>query len=442
MTGRRDAYSKGEGLKRRTDEEMADIIKQAEERVKRAKIERTEGKGGLDVELHPLLRAVNTPAVLPKNHNPLKQNVRKWFDPTAINPYLNHTSSLERRSKPLQFNPRGKYIAQGDELRLKIRQEQVAKEEFLVSKSKGLVPDESLGEAFYKPQPPPTIEWWDKPFMKANNYNDLTLLDETLITSYVYHPVFIKPLWEKSEELPSNLHLTKQEMKRKRRNERQEKLKIKQDRIKLGLDEPPPPKVKLSNLMNVLTNEAIKDPTAVEQQVRQEVEQRLQQHLQTNEERKLTKEQRHEKIHIKNLKQLDKGISTAVFKIDLLLNPQHKYKLDVNAKQLELVGIILLANEYNLVIVEGSHKNVSFYKKLLLKRINWKENVKPKDAPEDFELADLSKNGCKLIWEGEITDFTFKKWSIMHTRDSDEVFDVLNKFNIENYWRQAGAKDE
>ena len=52
------------------------------------------------------------------------------------------------------------------------------------------------------------------------------------------------------------------------KNERQLKQQEKQDRIKLGLDPPPPPKVKLSNLMNVLTNESIKDPTAVENRVK------------------------------------------------------------------------------------------------------------------------------------------------------------------------------
>jgi hypothetical protein len=39
-----------------------------------------------------------------------------------------------------------------------------------------------------------------------------------------------------------------------------------------GLLEPPKPKVKISNLMRVLGEEAVLDPTAIEQEVRQGVE--------------------------------------------------------------------------------------------------------------------------------------------------------------------------
>ena len=48
--------------------------------------------------------------------------------------------------------------------------------------------------------------------------------------------------------------------------------------------------------MNVLTNESIKDPTAVENRVKREIQQRVDKHLAQNEARKLTKEQKHEKL--------------------------------------------------------------------------------------------------------------------------------------------------
>lgn len=452
--------STGGSMDSRPNKNVGDMIAQAEARLKRRKLddlhEKQQGKGGLGVELHPLLRKVKQEIVIPKNHNPLKQNVRKWFDPTALNPYLNQQDLLvqgnpQRKPKGLQFNRRGKYISEGDKLREKIRQREIEDELFKQTQAKGLIADEQLGEPAYKLDYPPTIEWWDKPFVKDNNYDNIGDDDENsklildgdsnVLTSYIYHPKFIEPLWEKPQQT-NQLYLTKREMKRKRRNERQEKLKIKQDRIKLGLDEPPPPKVKLSNLMSVLTNEAIKDPTAVEQKVRQEVEERLQTHLQANEARKLTKEQRHEKIHQKNLKQLDKGLFTCIFRIDKLVNPQHLYKVDINAKQLELMGICLINEQFSMVVVEGSFKNIQFYKKLLLKRINWHENTIPKNAPDDFQLLDLSKNRCRLVWEGELNQSKFKKWSIMRTRNEDDVFDILNEFKIENYWRQAQVNEE
>ncbi|KAK6458616.1 pre-mRNA processing factor 3-domain-containing protein [Scheffersomyces xylosifermentans] len=415
-----------------------------------------EGKGGLNVEIHPLLRTnVATPA-LPKNHNPLNQKVRKWFDPTAINPYLNQSSSAlssSHKPRPLQFNPRGKYISQGNALREKLKAEDEERKKLEETKAKGLTADENLGEHLYKPEYPPLVEWWDKPYLKDRDYgkiDDETRLvldnEDQPVSIYIQHPVLISAPWEKLETEAKPMYLTKKELKRIRRNERQEKHKDKQDRIKLGLDPPPPPKVKLSNLMNVLTNEAIKDPTAVEMRVREEVDARLQKHLEENEARKLTKEQKHAKIQEQHEKDLQKGLFTLVFKIDKLSNPQHFYKIDVNAKQLDLVGICLRNPKFNLIVVEGGPKSIKFYKKLLLNRIKWTENAAPKSKEDnttvDEDLEDLSSNKCSLVWEGQVKDLKFQKWSIMNSRDDDEAYDVLQRFGIENYWREATVFEE
>ncbi|KAG7664642.1 PRP3, partial [[Candida] subhashii] len=319
-----------------------------------------EGKGGLNVELHPLLRNIGSTPIIPKNHNPLKQNIRKWFDPTAINPYLNQSDiglGNQHKPKPLTFNPKGKYIAEGEQLREQLKQEALERKRHEEIKLKGLLPDENLGEQYYKPEFPPSVEWWDRPYLRDTNYDHIgdpsrLILDNEIqpITSYVQHPVLIPPIWEKGGDQILPMYLTKQEQKRMRRNERQIKHKEKQDRIKLGLDPPPPPKVKLSNLMNVLTNEAIKDPTAVEKRVKQEVQQRLETHLAENESRKLTREQRHEKILNKHEKDLSKGLFTTVYKINNLSNPKHMFKIDMNAKQHNLVGICLKNPKFNLVI--------------------------------------------------------------------------------------------
>lgn len=116
------------------------------------------------------------------------------------------------------------------------------------------------------------------------------------ITFYIQHPVLIPPPGSDAPIPALKLHLTKRETKRLRKNARSERLKEKQDRIRLGLDPAPPPKVKLTNLMSVLTNEAISNPTAVEARVRADVAERKQVHEQTNHDRKLTKEERKEKL--------------------------------------------------------------------------------------------------------------------------------------------------
>lgn len=72
--------------------------------------------------------------------------------------------------------------------------------------------------------------------------------------------------------------------------------------------------VRLANLMKVLTSDAVQDPTRVEARVRREVAMRKHQHEKMNTERKLTDEQRREKIETKKVEEEKKGIYGAVFK--------------------------------------------------------------------------------------------------------------------------------
>lgn len=74
------------------------------------------------------------------------------------------------------------------------------------------------------------------------------------------------------------------------------------------------PAVRLANLMKVLTSDAVQDPTRVEARVRREVAMRKHTHEKMNAERKLTDEQRREKIELKKVEEEKKGIYGAVFK--------------------------------------------------------------------------------------------------------------------------------
>jgi len=91
-------------------------------------------------------------------------------------------------------------------------------------------------------------------------------------------------------------------------------LQDKRDRIRMGLLPPDAPKVRLANLMKVLTSDAVQDPTRVEARVRREVAQRKHGHEKMNAERKLTDEQRREKIENKKQEEEKKGIFAAVYK--------------------------------------------------------------------------------------------------------------------------------
>jgi U4/U6 small nuclear ribonucleoprotein PRP3 len=79
--------------------------------------------------------------------------------------------------------------------------------------------------------------------------------------------------------------------------------------------------VRLANLMKVLTSDAVQDPTRVEARVRRDVAMRKHTHEKMNAERKLTDEQRREKVETKKVDQEKRGIFGAVFKYVSLFLP-------------------------------------------------------------------------------------------------------------------------
>jgi hypothetical protein len=82
------------------------------------------------------------------------------------------------------------------------------------------------------------------------------------VTQLIEHPIQMMPL-EPRIPVHVPVFLTKKERKKLRRQNRREAWKEKQDKIRLGLLPPDEPKVKMSNLMRVLGNEAVLDPTKV-----------------------------------------------------------------------------------------------------------------------------------------------------------------------------------
>lgn len=388
-------------------------------------------------ELHPLLRDM---ASLPKASNPLKRAARSRFDASLLNPYIDQKAFAKPvHRRPLQLNPKGKWTAQGDELRQQ-QAEAWAKEQAHAAKAaKGLVADENLQEQLLAPQPPPLAEWWDLPYIQSRLYREyvargtpLCLDDEQQpVTLYIQHPVPIPAPWDRpADALQAKVYLTKKEAKRRRRNERMVRHKEAQDRIRLGLDPPPPPKVKLANLMNVLTNEAIRDPTGVEMKVRKDVEERHRKHMAENERRKPTQETKARQREEKLQRQLAQGLFTAVYRVETLADKQHFFKVDMNAKQLNLVGVAVLSPRFCVVVVEGPAKALRFFKKLMTHRIKWQELATG---------ADVAHNQCRVVWEGELKEPLFQKWSPMYTQSDDEASLVLGRFGHENYWRLASA---
>ncbi|CAJ0572506.1 unnamed protein product, partial [Mesorhabditis spiculigera] len=126
----------------------------------------------------------------------------------------------------------------------------------------------------------PDIEWWDQIVLEKDNYDEIpeetvpTRYSET-VTNLVEHPTQLRPATEPHSAQFLRTYLTKKETKKIRRQNRKEMQKEKTEKIRLGLEKPPEPKVKLSNLMRVLGNDAVQDPTKMEAHVRKQMAERM-----------------------------------------------------------------------------------------------------------------------------------------------------------------------
>ncbi|KIH43433.1 pre-mRNA processing factor 3 [Ancylostoma duodenale] len=139
--------------------------------------------------------------------------------------------------------------------------------------------------------------------------------------------------------------------------------------IRIGLAKAPAPKVKISNLMRVLGSDAVQDPTKMEAHVRKQMADRLKKHQQANAERKLTDEQKAAKKTKKIAEDTSLAVHVAVYRVKSLLHPAKKFKVEMNAKQLQMTGVILLHKNINLVVVEGGEfTTILMYHRLLTRR--------------------------------------------------------------------------
>eukprot|EP00878_Enallax_costatus_P039156 GHUV01044702.1.p1 GENE.GHUV01044702.1~~GHUV01044702.1.p1 ORF type:complete len:189 (+),score=13.04 GHUV01044702.1:152-718(+) len=126
-----------------------------------------------------------------------------------------------------------------------------------------------------------------------------------------------------------------------RTQRRQAREKEKQELMRQGLLEPPKPKVKISNLMRVLGEQATLDPTAIEQEVRRQMNERQAAHDDRNLARMLTPAEKRDKKMRKLLDTSDAGLTTltSVYRVEDLSNGQHRFKVDVNAKENHMSGV-------------------------------------------------------------------------------------------------------
>ncbi|NXK50827.1 PRPF3 protein, partial [Chauna torquata] len=198
--------------------------------------------------------------------------------------------------------------------------------------------------------------------------------------------------------------------------------------------------VRISNLMRVLGTEAVQDPTKVEAHVRAQMAKRQKAHEEANAARKLTAEQRKAK-KIKKLKEdVSQGVHIAVYRVRNLSNPAKKFKIEANAGQLYLTGVVVLHKDVNVVVVEGGPKAQKKFKRLMLHRIKWDEqtsNTKGEDDDESDEESVKKTNKCSLVWEGTAKDRSFGEMKFKQCPTENMAREHFKKHGAEHYWDLA-----
>jgi len=114
--------------------------------------------------------------------------------------------------------------------------------------------------------------------------------------------------------------------------------------------------------------------------------------------------------------------------------------VDKNATQLGLTGIVLMWPQFSIVLVEGGHKAINQYKKLMLRRIDWTDNTRL-DGTEVSETT--TDNKCLLVWEGQLRERQFETFRFLKATTEGQLKAILTKHGVQHYWDQAlGFKEE
>ncbi|KAJ8971747.1 hypothetical protein NQ314_000563 [Rhamnusium bicolor] len=336
-----------------------------------------------------------------------------------------------RTKRALRFHEPGKFQQLAERLRMKQKKTGIssATKLALIAKSEGHSDDI------------PQMEWWDSVILVDNletmNGHKIAIKD-TVINTLVEHPTQMRCPTDPIKPVYMPVFLTKKERKKLRRQNRREMWKEEQEKIRLGLEPPPEPKLRISNLMRALGTEAVQDPTKIEAHVREQMAKRQKAHEDANAARKLTADQKREK-KIKKIKEdTSLGTHVSVYRIrDLHELASKKFKIETNAKQLFMTGCVVLYPDCCVVVVEGGPKTaekiqtVRYIFWLMLNRIKWEEDtVKDPDGKE-------VPNKCVLVWEGTSKQRNFGEVKFKICPTERLAREHFKKHKVEHYWDLA-----
>lgn len=360
----------------------------------------------------------------------------KFFD-GRLGPKIN-----QRVRRGFKFHERGKFEQLAQRLRTKAQLEKLQNEIASAAKKTGIASAAKLATIQPKNQlgseSIPEVEWWDAVILKNESYAGVKKpISEHVegITLLVEHPAQMRPPAEPTKPVKISVMLTAKERKKLRRQTRAEAQKELTEKIRLGLMPPPEPKVRMANLMRVLGTEAVQDPTKVEAHVRAQMAKRQKAHEEANADRKLTKEQRRDKKIRKIKDDTSLGFHVSVYRVRDLSNPAIKFKVETNANQLFMTGIVVLHKDCNIVVVEGGPKQQRKYRRLMMHRIKWSEDTgKKSNQTDDTERV---VNSCALVWEGEVKSRAFTEMKFKACPTETFAREQFRKLGVEQYWDLA-----
>uniref|UniRef100_A0A0R3RHR3 U4/U6 small nuclear ribonucleoprotein Prp3 n=1 Tax=Elaeophora elaphi TaxID=1147741 RepID=A0A0R3RHR3_9BILA len=349
-----------------------------------------------------------------------EQKVVEYLDPRIS------LKSAQRKQRTIVFHDKGEFEKLAQRERAKARLAILQAEITQIAKKTGM--SSSVKLAMLTPSSSavsdvPLVEWWDEVVL-GGNYDMIP--DENIDSDSKY-----------VKTITNLVYLTSRERKKIRRQNRKEAQKEQTEKIRLGLIKAPEPKVKLSNLMRVLGSDAVQDPTKVEAHVRKQMAERQRKHEAANQQRKLTKEQRSEKKIRKIKEDTSLAVHMAVYKVKSLAHPAKKFKVEMNAKQLHMTGLILLHNNINLVIVEGGPKQQKAFKNLMLNRIKWGDEIIGQKKEAENKDTPGERNDCSLIWEGIQKRRNFGEMKCMIATLEKQAREILEKHGVAHFWDLA-----
>ncbi|NXA57364.1 PRPF3 protein, partial [Nothocercus julius] len=355
-----------------------------------------------------------------------------YFDPrVSITP-------AQRQKRTFKFHEKGKFEKIAQRLRTKAQLEKLQAEISQAARKTGIHTSTKLAlitpKKELKEGEIPEIEWWDSYIIP--NGLDLTSgtskRDYFGITNLVEHPAQLNPPGTCSCELEQAAQPNKTRFSYLMASLYLAGASNASFLISLA--------VRISNLMRVLGTEAVQDPTKVEAHVRAQMAKRQKAHEEANAARKLTAEQRKAK-KIKKLKEdISQGVHIAVYRVRNLSNPAKKFKIEANAGQLYLTGVVVLHKDVNVVVVEGGPKAQKKFKRLMLHRIKWDEqtsNTKGEDDDESDEESVKKANKCSLVWEGTAKDRSFGEMKFKQCPTENMAREHFKKHAAEHYWDLA-----